>query len=87
MTFRYGLGSEAKDRITGYEGKIIARTEWLYGCRRYVLQAAKLDDKGKPIEAINIDEDAVEILVAADIPVKATGGDAPMPTRAPDTVR
>lgn len=87
MLFKYGLGSTARDKITGYEGLIIARTEWLYGCHRYILQAQKLDDKGNPIAPHHVDQDAIELITAADIPVKSTGGDAPMPERGGILVR
>jgi hypothetical protein len=85
--FKYELGSKAKDKVTGYKGLIIARTEWLYGCRRYVLQAQELKD-GKPIETVCVDQDAVEIVEEAP-PHKMSerGGDAPSPTRAPDPTR
>lgn len=81
-TFKYELGSKGKCKITGYEGMIVARTEWLHGCRRYVLQSAKLQDSGKPAEPLAIDEDGLELITPAEPHKMAgTGGDAPMPTR------
>lgn len=80
--FKYELGSKAKCKITGYEGLIVARTEWLYGCRRYVLQSSKIQDSGKPSEPLSADEDGIDIVeAAAPHPMPSTGGDAPMPTR------
>jgi hypothetical protein len=53
----------------------------LYGCRRYVIQAQTLKD-GKPVEAMSIDEDSVDILKAAPPhKVKETGGPQPTPQR------
>lgn len=87
MSFKYELGSKAKCKITGYEGMIIARTEWLYGCRRYVLQSQALKD-GKPVDSHCIDEDALDLVVAAPPhKVRDTGGPTPSPTRAPDPTR
>lgn len=80
-TFKYELGSKAQCRITGYAGIITARTEWLYGCRRYTLQARQLAE-GKPVESLYLDEDAVELFEAAEPhEAQATGGDAPPPQR------
>ena len=62
--FRYDLGAKAKDRVTGYTGIIVARMEWLYGCRRYAIQSQEMKD-GKPVDALYFDEDAVVILEEA----------------------
>lgn len=87
MSFRYELGSKAKDKITGYIGLIVARTEWLYGCRRYVLQAQEVKD-GKPLESLCIDEDAITLIVPAEPhAVRSTGGPTPETTRGPETTR
>lgn len=85
--FKYELGSIAKDKVTGYKGMIIARTEWLYGCRRYQIQSAELD-KGKPVDPIGLDEEAVEIIKAAK-PAKVadTGGPQPEPQRHREATR
>lgn len=72
--FKYELGAEVKDKVTGYRGLIMGRTEWLYGCRRYSLQAQELKD-GKPVESWTIDEDAIELLKdVAPHKVRPTGG-------------
>lgn len=46
---RIKLGARVTDRITGFTGICIARTDWLNGCARYGVQAEELKD-GKPIE-------------------------------------
>jgi hypothetical protein len=58
--FKYSLGTQAKDKITGYAGTLVARTEWIHGCARYTIQAPVLKD-GFPVEAYTMDEDAIEI--------------------------
>lgn len=75
VSFKLELGAKVRCRITGYAGTIIGRTEWLYACRRYVVQARELKD-GKPVEAINCDEDQLEVLEEpAELHVmKDTGG-------------
>jgi hypothetical protein len=85
--FKIELGSQVKDKITGYKGMVIGRTEWLYGCRRYTLQAQELKD-GKPVEHIACDEDAIEVLEQAEPHVlKETGGPRDDAQRRSDAVR
>ncbi len=80
-TFKIELGAEVKDRITGLKGICVARSEWLYGCRRYVVQPPELKD-GKPVDSTCFDEDSLEVLAqAAPHAVKDTGGPQPELTR------
>lgn len=85
--FKYELGSTAKDKVTGYKGIIIGRHEWLYGCRRYSLQSSELD-KGKPVDALSLDEEAIDLIKAAK-PAKIadTGGPQPEPQRHREATR
>lgn len=86
--FKYELGSRAKCKITGYEGMLIARTEWLYGCVRYTLQSGKLQESGEPAKSHSTDEEGLQLIEAApphELPEK--GGDAPEPTRQADPSR
>jgi hypothetical protein len=53
------LGSRAKDRITGFSGIVVARTDWLYGCTRYAVQSEELDKDGAPVEAQWFDEQSL----------------------------
>ena len=87
--FKFDLGDLVKDKVSGYEGIVIVRSEWLNACRRYSIQAQALKD-GKPIEAIGLDEDNMELVQAkkvADRAEKPTGGDQPMASRAADPTR
>jgi hypothetical protein len=54
------IGKQGKDKITGYQGTIVARCEWQNGCIRTTLQAKGLKD-GKPIEPYTCDEQDVEV--------------------------
>ena len=49
------LGQRVTERISGYTGTVIAKTEWVYGCKRFGVQADGLHE-GKPIEAQWFDE-------------------------------
>lgn len=88
MSFKIELGAKVTDKITGYTGLVIARTEWLYSCKRYVVQAREMKD-GKPVESINCDEDQLDIVedVAEKHVMRNTGGPAPKVTRGNETRR
>jgi len=45
------LGDVAKDSITGFEGVVTGRTEWLNGCCRWLIQPRSLHE-GKPVEDV-----------------------------------
>lgn len=55
------LGSKAKDIITGFEGIVSGRTEWLYGCTRIALIPKELKD-GVPQEEVWFDEQRIELI-------------------------
>jgi len=59
------LGSKVKDMITGFTGIAIARTEWLYGCTRIVIESQELKD-GKPVAPSWFDEQRVEEITPVD---------------------
>lgn len=85
------LGQTVRDAITGLEGVVVARHEYLYGCTRLSIQPAEHKD-GKPVEGCTIDEqqalpvDKPNIL---DIAPKTNerGGDRPHPSERPIPAR
>lgn len=42
--WKFGLGDEVKSNLTGQQGIVAARIEWLDGCRRYLIQMPKKRD-------------------------------------------
>lgn len=82
------LGDKVKDRITGFTGIVVARTEWLYGCVRCTVQPQETKD-GKPVDNQTIDEpqlDVVKRSVIEDVrewlkPKGRTAGPRPDVTR------
>ncbi len=76
------LGDVARDTITGFEGTVVARTDWLNGCSRFSLQPKGLHD-GKIIEADWFDDMQIEVVKAKGYkPDESTGGPRSDPTRA-----
>ena len=69
------LGTTARDTLSGFEGVLVARTEWLYGCVRVGL-AGGVDKEGVPRDPFWFDEAQVEVVPKKKVePVRAaTGG-------------
>jgi hypothetical protein len=87
------LGDRAKDRISGFEGVVTARTEWLTGVVRYGLEPEALRD-GKPGEIQWFDEGRLtepsqkSTVGFQELPaVPARGGPTPNPSRQKDPMR
>ena len=62
------LGEKVKDSLTGFEGTVVGRAEYLYGCVRCQLVGEN------PDKDVWIDEQRLEA-----IPTAKAGGDMPNP--------
>jgi hypothetical protein len=82
------LGKKAKDKITGFEGVVMARTEYLTGCARVSLQSEELKD-GKPLEWVAFDEEqCVELEPEPlDLEMEDPGGPRPDTAQKPDAAK
>jgi hypothetical protein len=60
LPFKFEMGAELKDVVTGFQGVVTARVEWLTGCNQYRLQPQGLTADGKIKEADQFDENRVE---------------------------
>lgn len=76
------LGRKVKDKITGVEGIAVARTEWMHGCVRIIVQPLELKD-GRPVETCTFDEPDLDI-ICGDPTAEA---EAPTHGWRPDPVR
>jgi len=78
--FRYELGDEVRDIITGFKGIITSRTEYINGCVRYGVQPQTLKD-GKTIDAEWTDEKQLKLVKSKRIEIEPerTGGPAAAP--------
>lgn len=78
------IGKQVRDRITGYGGVAVGRTEWLTGCATVAIQG-RLDDKGQPPELFWFDEVRVDVLASPEplhvdaTPEQEKGGPQPSP--------
>lgn len=75
------LGDVARDKITGFEGVVIANTQWIHGCDRLTLKPQKLK-KGIPIPSEGFDRPQLELVQKqAIVAARKTGGPRPEPER------
>lgn len=61
MNIEIRCGNIVRDTITGFEGKVIARCEWIDGSKRIGVQSQSLHE-GKPIDPQWFDEIRLEII-------------------------
>ena len=59
------LGDMVKDKITGFEGLTLEKSEYLNGCIQFEVQP-RIDKEGKIPESSHIDEQQLEVIKMAD---------------------
>ncbi len=69
-TWKFGLGDEVKDLMTGMQGIIAARVEFLDGCRRYLVQVPKPTKDGDAGPERNVDEGLLVLIKASKVTVE-----------------
>lgn len=69
------LGDKVRDKITGFTGIVVAKTEYINGCIQYNV-APKVGKDNKILEDISIDEQCLEVIKTKKKKVKKarTGG-------------
>ena len=61
------LGSIVKDSVTGFQGLAVSRYDHLFGVPEIKIQPQRLEDSGKPADAIWFEESrVVEVRVNVD---------------------
>ena len=60
--FKYELGLEAKDKITGFKGIITCRKHYVTGCDTYDLTCQEVQEGGKLGDIYGFDEGRIEII-------------------------
>ncbi len=72
--FKFDLGDEVEDMITGFSGIIVCRCQWIYNCNTYGLMNKILND-GKPRDREYFDEPQLKLIEIKKIEKKRdTGG-------------
>lgn len=62
------LGDVVRCRITGYQGVVLARTDWMNNCPRLTVQAREVKD-GKPVDACAFDEPDLDFVEASSLEI------------------
>jgi hypothetical protein len=75
--FKFNLGDKVKCTITGYQGIVTSRTQWLNGCIRYGVQSDKLNSDGKVKDSEGFDEQQLKLVKAGAIPSPQTAAPKP----------
>ena len=74
------LGDKVKDKVTGFTGIAVSKTEYLHGCKRISIASPKLHE-GKPVAWQTFDEPQLELVESGVVKVKPeeafTGGPRP----------
>lgn len=75
--FKYNLGDEVKDAISGFQGIVTARIDYITGCARYIVQPQTLGKEGEPHKSSTFDENTLELVQAGKVQIgnarKASG--------------
>ncbi len=70
------LGKKGRDKVTGFEGIIVGRCEYLYGCTNYGL-APKVGADGKRGDIEWFDRGRIEILETDSVSADSVSSDRP----------
>jgi len=72
--FKFNLGDEVKDLITGFSGIVYSRTQWIHNCNTYGIKSKTLKDN-KPMDNEFFDEPQLQIIAEKQIKEdRETGG-------------
>lgn len=78
------LGQQAKDKITGFKGKITARHIYITGCDQYTL-TPDVNKQGEYQDQCQFDEGRIEIIGKGvslrEVQIKGDPGGPQMPSR------
>jgi hypothetical protein len=85
MEYELQLGDKARHAITGFEGIVVAKVQYLTGCDQVCLQPQGLTDKGDTFDHRYFDAPYVDLVQAGAVlnrtPGRVTGCDIAPPSR------
>jgi hypothetical protein len=77
--FKYSLGQVVRDKLTKFQGIVMARTEYHTGCITYGVMPKELTKDGKPKDWEWLDETRLESTSKSKKLEKGIGGPQPRP--------
>lgn len=78
------IGDRVGHRINGFTGIVTGKTEYINGCRQFLVSPESLDKDGKPTDGIWVDEQNLEVIVEQVLPDPFPVGGAPATAGGPD---
>jgi hypothetical protein len=75
--FKFELGQEVKEKVTGYAGVVMSRSEYFTGCLHYGIQSRSLTPDGKTKDWEYFDESRLELIgneFVLQVPDESTSG-------------
>lgn len=79
------LGDRVKDKFNGFIGITTGRTEYINGCRQFLVKPEKLDKDGKPQDALWLDEQNLELVTPGVMSDPFASMNAPAIAGGPDS--
>lgn len=76
------LGDRVKCSITGFQGVVTAKIEYLNGCLRFEIQPEELDKEGKYKSGMILDAEQLKLVKAGVHTAEAPGGGPALPSLA-----
>jgi hypothetical protein len=77
------LGDTVRDVYTGFQGTALARTDWLYGCTRIMVEPTELTKEGAVAPSAEFDEQRLVVVKRNPVrnfaPWVDSGGPKPSP--------
>ena len=62
MSAAINLGDKVKDSLSGTEGIVICRSDWLFGCTRFGVQSQGVNKDGQPHKVEYFDEPQLTVV-------------------------
>lgn len=62
VEFKYGLGDEVKDSITGFSGIVTGRVQYFTGCIAYQITPQLLNKEGEPHKSSVLNENGLVLI-------------------------
>jgi len=78
-TFKFELHQIVKDKVTGFRGVILARSQYATGCRQYGVAPQKMTKEEKPPEWEWFDETRLQYTGKQIASLTELGGPSPRP--------
>lgn len=67
VNFKFGLGDQVKDRVSGFTGIVTGRIEYFTGCLAYQVTPEALNKDGEPHKSSVLNENGLDLIEAGKV--------------------